>query len=132
MQRLCIQQHKKNKKVKQGEGIIMKSIVQTVFRIVADALNRAASAIGITFNEINIIVYYLVIPLTWSIMLDICLGTPIATFALFFIWVGIKIGTWGRCREWRIRLGTRRLLERKSFKEFLHFSLVIRRNGMYD
>ena len=49
----------------------MKSIVQTVFRIVADALNRAASAIGITFNEINIIVYYLVIPMTWSIMLDI-------------------------------------------------------------
>lgn len=40
------------------------------------------------------------IPLTWSIMLDICLGTPIATFALFFIWVGIKIGTWGRFREW--------------------------------
>ena len=56
----------------------MKSIVQTVFRIVADALNRAASVIGITFNEINIIVYYLVIPLTWSIMLDICLGTTIA------------------------------------------------------
>ena len=33
-------------------------------------------------------------------MLDCWLGTPITTYALIFIWFGVKIGTWGRFREW--------------------------------
>lgn len=57
-------------------------IVATIFRKVAETLYKGASAIGITYNEINIIVYYLLIPLTWTIMLDYWLGTPITTYAL--------------------------------------------------
>ena len=75
-------------------------LVSTIFRKVADALYKSASAIGISYNEINIIVYYLLIPLTWTIMLDFYIGTPITTYALIFIWFGIKIGTWGRFCEW--------------------------------
>ena len=78
----------------------MKPIVSIIFRKVADALIYGASAMDITYNEINIIVYYLLIPLTWTIMLDFYIGTPIMTYALAFIWIGIKIGTWGRFREW--------------------------------
>lgn len=48
----------------------------------------------ITYNEINIIVYYLLIPISWTIMLDFYLGYPITTCALAFIWLGIKLGTW--------------------------------------
>lgn len=75
-------------------------IVSSIFREVADALYKGASAIGITYNEINIIVYYLLIPLTWTILFDCWLGTPITTYALIFIWFGIRIGTRGRFREW--------------------------------
>ena len=75
-------------------------IISTIFRKVADALYDGASAIGITYNEINILVYYLLIPLTWTIMFDFCIVIPITTYALLFIWIGIKIGTWGRFREW--------------------------------
>ena len=75
-------------------------IVSSIFRKVAVALYNGASAIGITYNEINIIVYYLLIPLTWTIMFDFYIGTPFTTYALIFIWFGIKIGTWGRFREW--------------------------------
>lgn len=75
-------------------------IVSSIFRGVAEALYKGASTIGITYNEINIIVYYLLIPLTWTILFDYRLGTPITTYALIFIWFGIKIGTWGRFREW--------------------------------
>lgn len=78
----------------------MRSIVSTIFRKVADALVYVASSMNITYNEINIIVYYLVIPLTWTIMFDFYIGTPITTYALIFIWFGIKIGSWGRFREW--------------------------------
>ena len=75
-------------------------IISSIFRKVADALIYGASAMDITYNEINIIVYYLLIPLTWTIMLDFFIGTPVTTYALIFIWFGIKIGTWGRFREW--------------------------------
>lgn len=75
-------------------------IISSIFRKVADALIYGASAMDITYNEINIIVYYLLIPLTWTIMLDFFIGTPIITYALIFIWFGIKIGTWGRFHEW--------------------------------
>lgn len=75
-------------------------IISSIFRKVADALIYGASAMDITYNEINIIVYYLLIPLTWTIMVDFFIGTPITTYALIFIWFGIKIGTWGRFHEW--------------------------------
>lgn len=75
-------------------------IVSSIFRKVAMALYNGASAIGITYNEINIIVYYLLIPLSWTIMFDCWSGSPITSLALIFIWFGIKIGTWGRFREW--------------------------------
>ena len=75
-------------------------IISSIFRKVADALINGASAMDLTYNEINIIVYYLLIPLTWTIMLDFYIGTPITTYTLIFIWFGIKIGTWGRFREW--------------------------------
>ena len=79
---------------------ITMQIVSNIFRKVAEVLLRGASALDITYNEINIIVYYLLIPMSWTIMLDFYLGCPITTCALSFIWIGIKIGTWGRFREW--------------------------------
>ena len=75
-------------------------IVSNIFRKVANVLLRGASALDITYNEINIIVYFLLIPISWTIMLDFYLGYPITTCALAFIWLGIKLGTWGRFREW--------------------------------
>ena len=64
------------------------------------ALYNGAQRLGITYNEINILVYYLLIPLTWTFMVDLLLGAPITTAALLLVWVGIKIGTVGRFTEW--------------------------------
>lgn len=83
----------------QAKTITMQ-IVSNIFRKVAEVLLRGASALDITYNEINIIVYYLLILMSWTIMLDFYLGYPITTCAFSFIWIGIKIGTWGRFREW--------------------------------
>ena len=83
----------------QAKTITMQ-IVSNIFRKVAEVLLRGASALDITYNEINIIVYYLLIPMSWTIMLDFYMGYPITTCALSFIWIGIKIGTWGRFGEW--------------------------------
>lgn len=75
-------------------------MVNSIFVKVAMALYNGAQRLGITYNEINILVYYLLIPLTWTIMVDLLLGAPITTVALLLVWVGIKIGTMGRFTEW--------------------------------
>lgn len=75
-------------------------MIQRIFSRVALALYNGAMRIGITYNEINILVYYLLIPLTWTIMVDLLIGLPLTTMALLCVWVGISIGTWGRFSEW--------------------------------
>ena len=75
-------------------------MVRQIFVKVAMALYRGAQRLGITYNEINILVYYLLIPLTWTIMVDILIGTPMTTSALLLVWTGIRIGTVGRFSEW--------------------------------
>lgn len=77
-----------------------KKIVLTIFQLVAESLQSYASAWGMTYNEINILVYYLLIPFTWTMMLDCYLGVPVATGAWILIWIGIKLGTWGHFKEW--------------------------------
>ena len=75
-------------------------MIQRIFTRVAMALYVGAAKLGITYNEINILVYYLLIPLTWTIMLDFLIGIPLTTMALLCVWAGIRIGTWGRFSEW--------------------------------
>ena len=68
-------------------------MIQRIFTRVAMALYVGAAKLGITYNEINILVYYLLIPLTWTIMLDFLIGIPLTTMALLCVWAGIRIGT---------------------------------------
>ena len=75
-------------------------MVQRIFTKVALALYDSAKRLGITYNEINILVYYLLIPLTWTIMIDCLIGTKLTTMALLLVWMGIRIGTWGHFSEW--------------------------------
>lgn len=46
------------------------TIAIPIFAIVAGAELLIAKLSGTTYNEVNIIVYYLVIPLSWMVMVD--------------------------------------------------------------
>ena len=63
--------------------------VMGVFGIVALGLNILAKLTGLTYREINIIVYYLIIPLSWCIMLDYIMGLPITTPIWILLWIYI-------------------------------------------
>ena len=41
-----------------------------IFQIVVVLLNLIGDLTGLTYNEINIVVYYIVIPFSWTILLD--------------------------------------------------------------
>ena len=75
-------------------------MITLTFRLVATVLYNIATLLGMTYNEVNILAYYLLIPLTWTVMLDKYIGLPLTTGALLYIWIGIRIGTWEHFREW--------------------------------
>jgi len=74
-------------------------IIQT-FALVANSLLFIGKKTGLTYNEVNILVYYLLIPLSWAVMFDFWLGLPIITVALLLIWLGIFIATRHTFKEW--------------------------------
>jgi len=41
-----------------------------IFQLVAGALAIIADLTGYTYNEVNIIVYYIIIPLSWTVLFD--------------------------------------------------------------
>ena len=76
--------------------------MKAIFWITANLLNQIAKWTGMTYNEINIIVYYLIVPLTWTVMLDLIIGVPIFTSLLILAWMYIltKIKTKRNFRIW--------------------------------
>lgn len=77
-----------------------------IFRLVANFLNKVAFLTGLTYNEINIIAYYLIIPLTWTVMADIIIGIPFFTPLLLLVWgyIYFTVTKKGRFREWCDRI----------------------------
>lgn len=65
--------------------------MNAIFWITANLLNEIAKRTGMTYNEINIIVYYLIIPLSWTVMLDLIIGFPIFTPLLILAWAYILV-----------------------------------------
>ena len=78
----------------------MGRVVQNVFTLVASSLLWIGRKTGLTYNEVNIVFYYLLIPLSWTIMLDCLIHKPYSTAALLFTWLGIFIATRHTFREW--------------------------------
>lgn len=75
-------------------------MIRAVFALVAYSLLRVGRWTGLTYNEVNILVYYLLIPLSWAVMLDCWLRIPVTSAAVLLVWVGIFIATRHRFREW--------------------------------
>lgn len=75
-------------------------MVKSIFRIVAKSLFWIGEKTGLTYNEVNILLYYLFIPLSWTIMFDCWLGLPITTIMLICIWIGIFIANRHTFRIW--------------------------------
>lgn len=76
------------------------NIVSKCFNTVAYKLHDGARATGMTYNEINIIVYYLIVPLTWTILFDIGLRLPITTPILLLVWLCIWLGKRKHFKTW--------------------------------
>ena len=61
-------------------------IMMPVFAVVAGIEHLIAKLTGLTYNEVNIIVYYLLIPLSWMAMIDYITMLPFLTPMFIIVW----------------------------------------------
>ena len=62
-------------------------IMLPIFAVVAGVEHVIAKLTGLTYNEVNIIVYYMLIPLSWAVMIDYITMMPILTPMFIVGWV---------------------------------------------
>jgi len=67
-------------------------MMNSIFRIVANLLLYIGRTTGLTYNEINIIVYYFVVPLSWLILLDIIFEFHYLKIAFAIYCLGFRVG----------------------------------------
>jgi len=73
-------------------------MVMPIFIVVAKVEQWIAHIAGCTYNEVNIIVYYLLVPLSWTMMFDYITRLPLSTPALLMVWGVIIWKTRGHFR----------------------------------
>ena len=57
-------------------GKVVMVVMLPIFAVVAGMEHVIAKLTGATYNEVNIIVYYLLIPLSWAAMIDYITKMP--------------------------------------------------------
>ena len=48
----------------------MRGLINNIFNIVVNLLSKLADVLNLSYNEINIIIYFVVIPFSWICLLD--------------------------------------------------------------
>jgi hypothetical protein len=72
-------------------------MINYIFKLVADWLNKLAKVTGLTYNQINVLVYYFFIPLSWFVLLDYYFSFYNLTIGFLIFIVGFKVG----CKNFR-------------------------------
>lgn len=62
-------------------------VVAPIFAVVAGFEHVIAKLTGAKYNEVNIIVYYLLIPLSWTVMIDYITMLPFLTPMYIIVWI---------------------------------------------
>lgn len=94
---------KQCKEFASGKNELQKAVIW-IFAVVAAGLVWMARKMHLTYNAVNVLVYYWLIPATWTFMLDWKLDChisiashdvffPMLTVFLCFMWVGIILAT---------------------------------------
>ena len=68
------------------EKVVM-AVFIPIFALVAGAEHIIAKLTGSTYNEVNIVVYYLIIPLSWTVMVDFITMLPFLTPMYIIAWI---------------------------------------------
>lgn len=67
--------------------IVIMVVMLPIFAVVAGIEHVIAKLTGLTYNEVNIIVYYLLIPLSWLAIVDYITKIPFLTPIYIIAWI---------------------------------------------
>ena len=68
-------------------GKIVMAVMLPIFAVVAGVEHIIAKLTGSTYNEVNIIVFYLLIPLSWTVMIDYLTKLPFLSPMFILAWI---------------------------------------------
>ena len=68
------------------EKVVM-AVFIPIFALVAGAEHIIAKLTGSTYNEVNIVIYYLIIALSWTVMVDYITMLPFLTPMYIIAWI---------------------------------------------
>lgn len=68
-------------------GKIVMAVMLPIFTVVAGVEHIIAKLTDSTYNEVNIIVYYLLIPLSWTVMIDYLTKLPFLSPMFVLAWI---------------------------------------------
>ena len=68
-------------------GKIVMAVMLPIFAVVAGVEHIIAKLTDSTYNEVNIIVYYLLIPLSWTVMIDYLTKLPFLSPMFVLAWI---------------------------------------------
>ena len=68
-------------------GKIVMAVMLPIFAVVAGVEHIIAKLTGSTYNEVNIIVYYLLIPLSWTVLIDYLTKLPFLSPMFVLAWI---------------------------------------------
>lgn len=66
---------------------VVMMFVLPIFAVVAGAEHIIAKLTGATYNEVNIVIYYLLIPLSWAAMIDYITKMPFLSIMYIVAWI---------------------------------------------
>lgn len=66
---------------------VVMMFVLPIFAVVAGAEHIIAKLTGATYNEVNIVIYYLLIPLSWAAMVDYITKMPFLSIMYIIAWI---------------------------------------------
>ena len=72
-------------------------MITAIFRIVAAGLCAFAQLTGRTYREVNILVYYFMVPFSWLVMLDQIFGFHYFKISFLLVCLGFYLG----CRDFK-------------------------------
>jgi hypothetical protein len=78
-------------------------MIDLIFSIVQQSLEWVAKKTHRTYNEVNIILYYFLIPLSWAIMIDYIFSLPLIfsiSYSLFSIIVAVSCENFTKFCNW--------------------------------
>ncbi len=98
---------------------IVMAVVLPIFAVVAGVEYLIARLTGSTYNEVNIVLYYLLMPLSWMVMADYITGLPFLTPMFVIAWA---VFLWKDEMRFRLRCDW-------AFKKSVDFLLWFKRIG---